>query len=278
VRPVEDQVILVTGSTDGLGRHVARELAARGATVLLHGRDPDRGRSTLAEIRQATGNERLRYYLADLSGLADVRRLAEEVQADSDRLDALVNNAGIGGGDGRREESRDGYELRFAVNYLSGFLLTNLLLPLLRSSAPARIVNVASIGQVPIDFDDVMLERSYDAFDAYRQSKLAQVMFTFELADRLGPDAGVTVNCLHPATLMNTKMVLESFGSAMTMVEEGAEATLRLVTEPDLDGVTGSYFDGLRTSRANEQAYDADARRRLRTLSEELCGLAPSTF
>ncbi len=274
MRPIEEQVILVTGSTDGLGRHVSAELAARGATVLIHGRDQDRGRQTLAEIRNDTGNDRLHYYLADLSALANVRRLAGEIKHDRQSLNVLVNNAGIGGGDGRREESDDGYELRFAVNYLAGFLLTHELLPLLQSSAPARIVNVASIGQAPIDFDDVMLERSYDAFDAYRQSKLAQVMFTFELAKRLGEDAGVTVNCLHPATLMDTKMVRESFGRAMTTIEEGAEATMRLIVSPELDGVTGRYFDGLHDSRANEQAYDAGARKQLWALSEELCGLA----
>jgi NAD(P)-dependent dehydrogenase (short-subunit alcohol dehydrogenase family) len=271
VRPIEQQVILVTGSTDGLGRSVARELATRGATVLVHGRDGERARSTAAEIVEATGNERIHRYVADLAALANVRRLAEEVARDHDRLDVLVNNAGIGGGrEGKREESADGYELRFAVNYLAGFLLTSLLLPLLQRSPPARVVNVASIGQAAIDFDDVMLERSYEPFDAYRQSKLAQVMFTFELAERLGADSGVTVNCLHPATLMNTKMVFESFGSAMSTIEEGTEATLRLVASPALDGVTGRYFDQLRESRAHEQAYDPAARRRLWALSEEL--------
>jgi NAD(P)-dependent dehydrogenase (short-subunit alcohol dehydrogenase family) len=273
-RPIEQQAILVTGSTDGLGRHVARELAGRGATVLLHGRDEGRVRATLDEIREATGSERLRAYVADFSALADVRRLAEEVTRDNERLDVLVNNAGIGGRSGAREESADGYELRFAVNYLAGFLLTNLLLGLLRASAPARIVNVASIGQAPVDFDDVMLERSYEPFLAYRQSKLAQIAFTFELADRLGEDGGVTVNALHPATLMNTKMVFESFGSAMSTIEEGAEATLRLVAAPELDGVTGRYFDQLQESRADDQAYDPEARRRLWALSEELTAAA----
>jgi NAD(P)-dependent dehydrogenase (short-subunit alcohol dehydrogenase family) len=273
VRPLDQQVILVTGSTDGLGRNLARELAARGATVLLHGRGEKRVRDTLAEIRDATRNDTLGSYVADLAGLANVRRLAEEVENAHERLDVLVNNAGIGGRGGKRELSEDGYELRFAVNYLATFLLTNLLMPLLRRSAPARIVNVASIGQAALDFDDLMLERSYDAFDAYRQSKLAQVMFTFELAERLGESAGVTVNCLHPATLMNTKMVFESFGSAMSTVEEGTEATLRLVASPELDGVTGRYFDQLRESRPHEQAYESEARRRLWAISEELAGI-----
>jgi NAD(P)-dependent dehydrogenase (short-subunit alcohol dehydrogenase family) len=140
---------------------------------------------------------------------------------------------------------------------------------------PARIVNVASVGQAPIDFGDVMLERGYDGMRAYGQSKLAQIMFTFELAERLraAGDAGVTVNALHPASLMNTKMVLESFGSTMSTVEDGVAATLRLVVSPDLEGVSGRYYDRLREARADPQAYDPQARRRLWRLSQELTGL-----
>jgi NAD(P)-dependent dehydrogenase (short-subunit alcohol dehydrogenase family) len=278
VRPVADQTILITGSTDGLGKAAARELAVRGATVLLHGRDQARGDATLREIRHATGSDRLRFYLADFSALAPVRRLAEEIHTDCDRLDLLINNAGIGGKSGR-QESRDGYELRFAVNYLAPFLLTDLLLPLLRRSAPARIVNVASAGQAPLDFDDLMLEHHYDPLRAYRQSKLAQIMFTFELAERLRAEgeAGVTVNALHPASLMPTKMVFEMFGSTMSTLEEGTEATLRLAISPELDGITGRYFRGQAESRALEQAYDPEALRRLWTISEQLCDLAEVT-
>jgi len=181
-RPIEEQAILVTGATDGLGRGVAAELARRGAAVLLHGRSAERGEQALAELRLVARSDRMQLYLADLSSLAEVRRLAEEIESDHDRLDVLVNNAGIVAD--KRALSQDGYELTFAVNHLSHFLLTALLLPLLRRSAPARIVNVASIGQSPIDFDDVMLERGYDGFGAYAQSKLAQIMFSFELAER----------------------------------------------------------------------------------------------
>jgi NAD(P)-dependent dehydrogenase (short-subunit alcohol dehydrogenase family) len=272
MRPVGELTVLVTGATDGLGRRVAEQLAAAGATVLLHGRDPARGERALDEIRRATGNSRLRYYNADFASLDEVRRLVEGVEAGEERLDVLINNAGIGGGprrDRRRALSRDGYELRFQVNYLAGFLLTTSVLPLLRRSAPARIVNVASAGQSPLDFDDLMLERGYDGWRAYGQSKLAQILFTFELAERLDP-AEVTVNVLHPTSLMNTKMVRESFGSAWTTVEEGTDATLRLATSPDLDGVTGRYFDGVRAASAHAQAYQPEARRRLWELSSEL--------
>ena len=266
--------MLVTGATDGLGRAVAERLAAEGATVLLHGRDGVKVSSAAHEIRAATGNDRTRTYLADFSSLGAVRAMANEVEADHHRLHVLVNNAGVGSGKPAgtdRQESEDGYELRFAVNHLAPFVLTLRLLPLLRRSAPARVVNVASAGQYPINFDDVMLERSYDGARAYRQSKLAQVMFGFELAARV-PSDEITVNSLHPATFMPTKIVLEQHGHSVDSLEEGAEATLRLVLSPELEGVTGTYFNRQVEARADEQAYDADARRRLWDLSAELTG------
>jgi len=202
--------------------------------------------------------------------------MAAELLEREQALDTLVNNAGIGTtlpGGSARQESRDGYELRFAVNYLSHYLLTRMLEPLVKRSAPARIVNVSSAGQTPIDFDDVMLEHDYSPFRAYAQSKLAQVMFTFDLADELGSE-GVTVNCLHPATFMPTKMVFAARGSATSTLEEGVEATLRLVTDDKLDDVTGRYFNGVHESRGDDQAYDPDARARLRDLSDRLTGLS----
>jgi NAD(P)-dependent dehydrogenase (short-subunit alcohol dehydrogenase family) len=274
MRAAAEQVILVTGATDGLGRAVATELAKRGATLLLHGRDETRLAGTVERIRAETQNEQLRTYRADFSSLDEVGGMAERIVRDEDRIDVLVNNAGIGTalpGEGERMESRDGHELRFAVNYLAHFLLTRRLVSLIVSSAPARIVNVSSAGQAPIDFDDVMLERAYDGVQAYCQSKLAQVMLTFDLAEELR-DESVTVNCLHPATYMPTKIVLHARGSAISTLEEGVEATLRLAADAELDGVTGRYFNGQNEARAHPQAYDPDARRRLRELSERLVG------
>ena len=279
MQTVDNQVILVTGATDGLGKQVAHDLAGRGATVLLHGRSREKGEAILREIRYTAGNQNLIYYNADFSSLDAVRRLSEQLQADQERLDVLINNAGIGAGtrQSRREKSTDGHELRFAVNYLAPFLLTHRLLPLLRRSAPARIINVASVGQQPIEFDNVMLEDGYDGLRAYRQSKLAQVMFTFDLAEEL-EGTGITVNSLHPATLMNTKMVFETdyFRGAMSTIKEGADAVEYLATSPELGGVTGEYFDGKRRARANDQAYDKEARRRLRVLSEHLTKIKES--
>jgi NAD(P)-dependent dehydrogenase (short-subunit alcohol dehydrogenase family) len=250
-------------------------VAVGGATLLIHGRDEARGRETIEQIRSSCGNGNLHWLGADLASLDEVRRAAEQVTREHGRLDVLVNNAGIGyaiGGDGRRMESRDGYELRFAVNYLAGYLLTRLLLPLLERSAPARIVNVSSAGQEPIDFDDVMLERRYDGVQAYRQSKLAQIMFTFDLADELR-DRGISATCLHPATYMPTKMVVGNDISPISSLEQGVRATLRLVADPELDGVSGRYFNGLRPAEPHPQARDVGARGRLRELSERLCGL-----
>ncbi len=269
MRDFTEAKILVTGATDGLGKRVVLDLAGMGATVLLHGRNPERLEAALEEVRKETGSEKLASYLADFSSLGEVRTLAERILSDEERLDVLINNAGVIIPE--RKESEDGFELTFAVNYLAHFLLTNLLLPLLRDSAPARVVNVASAGQSPVDFSDVMLEQSYDGMKAYTQSKLAQIMFTFELAERL-QSTGVSANALHPASLMDTKMVLETFGRSMSTVQEGADATVRLAVSAELEGVTGRYFAGMREARADRQAYDEEARKRLWALSEELCG------
>jgi NAD(P)-dependent dehydrogenase (short-subunit alcohol dehydrogenase family) len=257
--------VLVTGATDGLGRALAARLAGEGATVLAHARSEERGREMLGELLDGPGDVRL--VVGDLASLDAVRALADQVP---DRLDVLVNNAGIGFAGGR-EESADGHELRFAVNYLAGFLLASLLRDRLAASAPARIVNVASAGQEAIDFDDVMLEDGYDGARAYRQSKLAQIMHAFDLAEEL-EGKGVTATALHPATFMATKMVTDAGISPLSTVQEGLEATWRLAADPALEGVTGVYFNGTGEARADAQAYDADARRRLRELSERLVG------
>jgi NAD(P)-dependent dehydrogenase (short-subunit alcohol dehydrogenase family) len=271
MRPIEEQTILITGATSGLGRELAQALAKQGATLLLHGRDPKRGLETVREIKEATGNESMQFYRADLSSLREVLELARQLISGVTRLDVLVNNAGVGFGQdtSKREVSQDGYELRFAVNYLAPYLLTERLISLLKASAPARIVNVASVGQAPLDFDDIMLTHGYSGVTAYRKSKLAMIIWTFDLAERLA-GTSVTVNALHPASLMPTKMVLEAGWQTMSSVEEGLKATLRLVIDPALENVTGDYFDGLSLAKANTQAYDKTVRQRLAALSQEL--------
>ena len=267
------KTVLVTGSTDGVGRYVAAKLAAAGAKVLIHGRDKARGKSLADEIR-GRGHIEPIFYPADLSSLSGARQLAQAVTAGHKRLDVFISNAGIGSrtlGPERRT-SADGHELRFAVNYLSGFLLAHLLLPLLRASAPSRIVNVASLGQHPINFDDVMITKGYNGARAYAQSKLAQIMFTIDLAGEL-KGSGVTVNSLHPATYMNTTMVRAGGITPISTVEQGGEAILHLAVGEDMAGRTGQFFNGMAQARANPQAYDAAARRQLRALSLALTGL-----
>jgi NAD(P)-dependent dehydrogenase (short-subunit alcohol dehydrogenase family) len=268
------KTVLITGSTDGVGRYVAAQLAADGAKVLIHGRDASRAGTLVDEIKRG-GHEAPTFYQAELSSLAGARQLANAVMAEHQRLDVLVSNAGIGSrtsGAGRGE-SADGYELRFAVNYLSGFLLAYLLLPLLKAAAPSRIVNVASLGQHPIDFEDVMIKKNYSGSRAYAQSKLSQIMFTIDLASEL-KGTGVTVNSLHPATYMNTTMVRQGGITPISTVEQGGEAILHLVRGDDVANKSGLFFNGMHEAQANPQAYDEIARKRLRKLSLELTGLA----
>ena len=263
---------LITGATDGVGRLVARQLADKGFRMIVHGRSRERGESLVREIEAAGG--KATFLAADLSLLAEVRKLADAVRGATDKLELLINNAGIGsvGAVPGRQVSADGHELRFAVNYLAGFLLTRLLLPLVTASAPARIVNVASAGQQAIDFDDVMLEKEYSGPRAYRQSKLAQILFTVDLAGEL-KGSGVIANTLHPSTYMNTTMVRQSGTTPISTVEQGAEAIMQLAVSPALEGRSGLYFNVLREQRADAQAYDAGARAKLRVLSRELTGV-----
>jgi len=270
---VDGKTVLVTGSTDGVGRYVAAKLASAGAKVLIHGRDSGRGKALADEIEREGRGEAV-FYQADLSSLAGARGLAEAVLADNKRLDIFISNAGIGSqNDGpARQISADGHELRFAVNYLAGFLLAYRLLPLLKASAPSRIVNVASLGQHPIDFDDVMITKGYSGSRAYAQSKLSQIMFTIDLAEEL-KGTGVTVNALHPATYMNTTMVRAGGITPISTVEQGGEAILHLAVGDDVADKSGLFFNGMNQAQANPQAYDAAARKRLRALSLELTGL-----
>jgi NAD(P)-dependent dehydrogenase (short-subunit alcohol dehydrogenase family) len=247
--------ILITGATSGLGRAVARELSGTGHTVLVHGRDQAKIDAAVSELGGSA-----RGYQADLASLDEVRRLANEVDA----IDVLINNAGVVTPE--RQESKDGVELTFAVNHLAHWLLTGLLGDRVRD----RVVNIASIGQAPIDWNDPLLEHGWEPYRAYAQSKLAQIMFTFDLADR-----GVTTNAVHPATLMDTQMVRGSFGRSMSTVEDGVEPVVRLAVDPELDGVSGCFFNQTSEARADDQAYDPEARRRLWELSAELAGEDP---
>jgi NAD(P)-dependent dehydrogenase (short-subunit alcohol dehydrogenase family) len=281
--PATDRTVLVTGATDGLGRALSQEFARRGWTVLAHGRDEVRGSQLVAELKRL-GAPQVRFYKADFASLAEVGAMARRVLREEPVLHVLVNNAGIGILP-RRELSRDGHELVFQVNYLSGYLLSRALSPLLIRSAPARIINVSSAGQYAIDFSDLMLTRRWHGLIAYGRSKLAQILMTFTLARELEPE-GVMVNAVHPATLMATKMtsslgVLQPKGligrllmwrlKARSTTAQGAKNITRLIDDPKLGLVTGCFFKENREKRAHKQAYDYVAQATLEAISQALC-------
>ena len=263
------QVVLVTGSTGGLGEEVARRVAASGAHVIVHGRNRERGMALVEEIERG-GSGSARFYAADFASFAQTRAFAEAILRDYERLDILVNNAGFGSAPDERLLSEDGHEFRFQVNYLAGFMLAKMLMPRLLDSAPSRIVNVSSLAANPIDFDDVMIENNFSGGRAYGQSKLAQVMMTFDLAEEL-EGTGVMVNALHPAAYMPTGMVLRLGVTPRATIDEGATAVMQLVDSMEIEA--GQFFIGLRPGRANAQAYDLEARAKLKRLSEDLTGV-----
>lgn len=253
--------ILITGATSGLGRYVAFELVRSGHTVLAHGRDPGRTGNLVEELRAEGAAEG---FVADLASLAQVRELGARVAEAHPGLDVLINNAGVGAGSpgSGREVSADGHELRLAVNYLAPVALTRALLPTL----PGRIVNVGSVGQEPVDFDDIEFTRGYNGFAAYCRSKFALAAHTFALAEELA-DTGIAVNVLHPATFMDTAMVREGGVAPWSTVADGAPGVLAQATE---DLGTGRFFDGTDPARAHEATYDKEVQKRLVCITDRL--------
>jgi NAD(P)-dependent dehydrogenase (short-subunit alcohol dehydrogenase family) len=264
--------VLITGSTDGLGRELALALAAEGAHVIVHGRNAERGQAVVDAIGEA-GKGSARFYAADFASIAAVTAFADTIARDYPTLDLLVNNAGIAFNRQQpRRESDDGHELQFAVNYLAGWVLANRLRPNLAAAAPSRIINVASGAAHPIDFSDVMLEKPGAHVHGYGQSKLAQVTMTVELAPHFA-EQGITMIALHPATMMDTTMVRGLGGPPRTTVAEGRDHIMGLITAPSLQP-GAFYVDGKPATPRNTQPSDADARARLVAVSEELTGVA----
>jgi NAD(P)-dependent dehydrogenase (short-subunit alcohol dehydrogenase family) len=254
------KTILITGATEGIGRLVATDLASQfmDASILIHGRNKEKLESASAQIKEKTGNENIQTYRADFSSLEEVRKMSAEILAEHDSLDLLINNAGAGFGAPRF--GKDGTETRFTVNYLAPFLITHLLLPAIQKPGSSRIVNVASAGQSPLYFDDIMMDTNFDAVTAYARSKLAIIMFTFDLAEDLKT---VTANCLHPGTYLDTGMVREAGIHPLGTAQSGADAVVYLATSPVLKNTSGKYFNVKTEARANAQAYDMNARRKL---------------
>jgi NAD(P)-dependent dehydrogenase (short-subunit alcohol dehydrogenase family) len=269
---IAGKTILITGATDGLGKEVAKRALHAGAIVLIHGRNKPKGERVVTELINETNKDTIQYYNANLSSLQEVKDLSQNITSDHDKIDVLINNAAIGGGPkggAERDLSADGFELRFAVNHLAHFLLTQNLLSILKRSAPSRIVHVSSIGQMPIDFDDIMMGKKFDSYTAYCRSKLAQILYGFELAEKL-EGTQVTVNSLHPATLMDTNMVHEFFGKVNSTINDGADVVDHVAFSPETEHISGAYFNQKREAKANAQAYDKEARNKLWQVSEKL--------
>ncbi len=280
---MQGKIVLITGATNGIGKVAALELAKKGATVVIVGRNRAKTEETLNEIKTKSGNPNVEMLIGDLSVLADVRRIAGEFKSKHDRLDVLVNNAGAVFAS--RQETADGYEMTFALNHLSYFLLTNLLLDVLKANAPSRIVNVSSEAHtnLALDFDDLQSKKSYamGGFNPYGRSKLANVLFTYELARRLA-GTGVTANVLHPG------LVASGFGKnnpglmnwIMNLVhlfaiseEKGAETIVYLASSPEVEGVTEKYWDKSKAVSSSQASYDEAAQKRLWEISEQMTGL-----
>lgn len=275
------QTVLITGATSGIGEVAAHQLAGMGARVVIVARSPEKGAQTMASIQKTTGSQAVELLLADLSAQADIRRLAAEFKAGHDRLDVLVNNAGVF--NLSRELSRDGIEMTWATNHLNYFLLTNLLLDVLKASAPARIVNVSSDAHRggSIRFDDLGGAEKYSSWQAYSQSKLANVLFSYELARRL-TGSGVTVNALHPGFVRTnfarnngrfSRLLVPIFQLAAISPEKGAETMVYLASSPEVAGVSGSYFDKKKAVRSAEASYDEAVARQLWEASAQMVGL-----
>lgn len=277
---LQGRVALVTGATSGIGKATAMGLARMGAHVVLVARDRAKGEATRAEIVAQTGNGAVDLLLADLSSQASVRQLAADIKAKYDRLHVLVNDAGAVFGE--RSLTVDQVERTFALNHLAYFLLTNLLLDLLKASAPSRIVNVTSWfpDRARLDFDNLQGERRYSGIGAYSNSKLGNMLFTYELARRL-QGSGVTVNCVHPGVVRTnldaptplTRMLLVCFRPFMAKPETAADRLIYLASSPQVEGVSGKYFADKREIRSPQQTYDETVARRLWEISAQLTGL-----
>lgn len=269
---MDEKTILITGSTDGIGKQTALELAQKGHRILIHGKDKSKGESTLEEIKKYSSNEKIELYIADFSSLKQVRQLASDIQKDHDRLDVLINNAGVYSN--KRVITEDNFELTFQVNYLAHFLLTIQLLPLIKKSSPSRIINVSSVTHQSADFDmnNLQGELKYSGYNAYAISKLCDLIFTLELAERL-KGSGVTVNALHPGVI-GTKLLFAGFSSAGADVKVGAETPVFLATAPEVEKTTGKYFVRKKETKAASFAYNQKERSMLWDLSLELTGIS----
>jgi NAD(P)-dependent dehydrogenase (short-subunit alcohol dehydrogenase family) len=266
-----NKTILITGSTDGIGKQTALELAEQGATILVHGRDKDKGERTVNDLIKITGNKKIFSHTADLSSQHQIRQLAREITQKYNRLDVLINNAAVYMK--KRVLTEDKIEMTFAVNHMAPFLLTFLLIELLKKSAPSRIINVSSSSHQRghLDMDNIQGERRFEGYDSYSISKLGNLLFTYELADKLS-GTGITVNALHPGVI-STKLLHSAFNIGGDSTMEGASTPVYLASTEELNNITGKYFVKKAEASSSALSYDLELRKKFWLLSEKLCGI-----
>lgn len=250
---IKAKIVLITGSTDGIGKQTALDLAEMGAFVIVHGRNEDKAMQTTEEVKQKTGNNNIEYVVGDLASLQQIGKMSEDIHQRFDKIDVLINNAGVFKTE--RELNADGFEKTFAINHLSYFLLTGLLLDLIKKSEYARIVNVASMahGQ-ELDFDNLNAESYYDGYDAYARSKLCNIMFTYKLA-RMLSNTHIIANVLHPGVI-STKLLHVGFGSGGSALTQGSKTSVYLATSDEVEGISGKYFSNSRMVNSSDVSYD----------------------
>jgi NAD(P)-dependent dehydrogenase (short-subunit alcohol dehydrogenase family) len=262
-----NKIILITGSTDGIGKQTALDLAEMGSTVIIHGRDPERTKSAAAEIKETTGNPSIDFFVADFSSLEEVKRLSNQLHEKYDRIDVLINNAGVYMK--HKELSKDGFEMTFAVNYLAHFYLTHLLIDLIQKPDHSRIINVASMAHAhEIDFDNLNAEKFFDGYTAYSLSKLSNILFTYELSRRL-EKTGITVNCLHPGVI-KTKLLRVGWGMGGSSLESGSKTSAYLAISADVEKVTGKFFANSRPAVSSQISHGRSVQNELWQQSEKM--------
>jgi len=268
---VKDKTILITGSTDGIGKQTALELAQMKARVIIHGRDILRAKKVVAELADRTHNSEIDYVVADLSSFGEIRKMSEELYDRYDKLDVLINNAGVYKNE--RELNKDGFEMTFTVNHLASFLLTGLLLDLVKNSGYSRIINVASMAHADtLDFDNLHGEKYYDGYDAYSRSKLCNIMFTYALARKL-EGTGITVNVLHPGVI-STKLLHAGWGSGGSDITLGSKTSIYLAVSEEVASVSGKYFSNRQPAKSSGTSYDTELQENLWNISEKLTGFS----
>ena len=268
---IKDKIVLITGSTDGIGKQTAIDLANLGAQVIIHGRNETKSLQATEEVKLKSENINIEYVVGDLSSFDHIRSLSQDIHNRFQRIDVLINNAGVFKNE--KELSEDGLEMTYTINHLAYFLLTGLLLDLIKNSDYARIINVASQAHASqLDFDNLQGEKYYDGYDAYSRSKLCNIMFTYTLSQKL-EGTGITANVLHPGVI-STKLLHEGFGMGGSPLTQGSKTSVYLATSDEVGGISGKYFSNQREISSSKISYDQSTQDRIWEISEKMTGVS----